>query len=129
MSPGAGGIASGQWLDAQSWEQDSRLVMVGTEDGEMLAARLPECGFSEDAYPVHYLPDGFDVWTPRVDPGSEVTLHFVVADNPHPEPAVASSWVAADINHKWLLDKKKLHLLGADVAANAGPRLKQGFRQ
>jgi hypothetical protein len=70
-----------------------------------LSARLPDCGFSENDYPVHYLPNGFEIVIPRVPMGEEVSLHFVIAENPFPEPAENSAWYAVDIDHRALTNK------------------------
>lgn len=47
-----GGAESGERLDAQSWQNGGTIVFIGTEDYEALSARLPDCGFSENDYPV-----------------------------------------------------------------------------
>jgi hypothetical protein len=101
--PGPGSPASGQWLDAQSWEADSSIVVIGTEDFEALAARLPRLCLKGDDHPVTYQPDGLEVALPNVPAGQLTSLHFIVAVNALPEPVECSAWFAVDVPHGQLL--------------------------
>lgn len=99
--------ATGQRLDAQEWIEGGRIVLLGTEDGDALAERLPTHGLDpetyRDAYPVRYLTDGFNVVLPKVPAGTTTTLHFVVAINAYPEPVGDSAWFAVDVPHQRVL--------------------------
>ena len=99
----SGDPQSGEWLEAQSWEQNGFIVMVGTEDYEALARRLPDRGLSEEEFPVTYHSNGIDVLFPRIPGGELTSLHFVVAENTIPEPAECSSWFAVDVSHSKIL--------------------------
>jgi len=104
-----GGAESGQRLDAQSWVDGGTIVIVGTEDYEALDERLPHCGFVEDDYPVRYFPNGFEIVVPRAPAGEVISLHFVVAENPYPEPVEDSAWFAVDIDHARLMQNVTLN--------------------
>ena len=101
--PLAGDGSSGECLDAQSWIDRGKIVMVGTEDFDALQARMPHCEFLESDYPVDYQPQGFEVRIPTVPPDLATSLHFVVAMNSWPEPVECSSWYAVDVPHRILL--------------------------
>jgi len=93
---------TGQCLDAQSWEDGKSLVLIGTEDFEALNCRLPNGGLSGAAWPP--FPDhGLRITIPVVQPGQEVSLHFIVASNSLPEPRECSCWYAVDIDHDRVL--------------------------
>lgn len=98
-----GSPASGEWLDAQEWDAAGWRVVIGTEDGDALSARLPECGFSEDRYPVAYRADGLAITLPLVPAARTTTLHFIVALNPLPEPADCAAWFAVGVPHRRVL--------------------------
>ena len=102
--PGKGGAASGQSLDAQEWEADGWTVVLGTEDYDALATRLPDCGFREDDYPVSYKPSGLTITVPAIPLDTATTLHFIVAINAFPEPVECSAWFAADVPHQQVLE-------------------------
>jgi hypothetical protein len=94
---------SGQNLDAQTWQTNGWIVAIGTEDFEVLETRLPQCGFTERNYPVRYHPHRIEVHTPSMQEDFPVTLHFVVAINPWPEPMESSAWFALDVPHDTVL--------------------------
>jgi len=94
-----GSRCSGEGLDAFEWGDDSHLVVVGTEDSDFLISRMP-------------FLDGLDEWVgdfsnntmtitlENIDTGGkELTLHFILAENPEPEPVDASAWFAVDCPH------------------------------
>lgn len=99
-----GSPESGEGLEAQSWEARGSLVVVGTEDYEALASRLPELALTEeDRCLVTYHPDGMEVVLPSVPADFVTSLHFVVAVNSFPEPVECSAWYAVDVPHNQLL--------------------------
>ena len=84
-------------------------MAVGTEDGEALEARLPHCGLSIDGDPfvaTRAHVDGLEVLIPKVEVGTAITLHFIVAENPFPEPVALSTWFAVDLNHANVLAQR-----------------------
>ena len=98
---------SGEGLDAQSWEDDNHIVMVGTEDADFLSARLPSLQICIEDEPVEYLSDGFSISLPRIPAHRPISLQFVVATNLIPESVDDSVWFAVDIPHARLLEKAK----------------------
>ena len=102
-SPFAKGSAeSGECLDAQSWRDEKSIVMIGTEDFDTLRQRLPMCVLSEKDWPP--FPDnGLRIKIPVIEAHQSLSLHFVVASNPLPEPKECSCWFAVDIDHTKIL--------------------------
>ena len=43
---------------------------------------------------------------PVVEAGRALTLHFIVAENPCPEPVEWSSWFAVDLDHTAVLAQR-----------------------
>ena len=101
-APGYGN--SGEGLDAWEWEHDDILVMIGTEDGDWLNNRL-NLGkqYLNDSYPVTMRDNQITINIENFEANKELSLHFVVAWNPAPEPVEASCWFAVDVPHKKLL--------------------------
>lgn len=101
-----GGNESGQGLYAQAWYQKSAYLLIGTDDEEALAARLPKKVVElAKPNPVEYRPDGFRVRLSAIEGYSGVSLHYVVVENEYPEPKDCSSYFAASISHTALLRK------------------------
>ena len=96
----AGGPNTGQYLDAQAWEANGRLVMVGTEDEEALALRLGFLQLNPDMATVaHYSPHKLEMRIARIPAATTFGLHFILAENPSPEPVEMSAWFAVNIPH------------------------------
>lgn len=102
-----GSPENGEALDAQSWENDTHIVMIGTEDTEFLSRRLPSLNLSEQELPTEFLPNGFRIALPMLRAKIPVSLHFVVASNALPEPAEYSTWFAVDVPHARIKEKFK----------------------
>jgi hypothetical protein len=99
-----GGPESGEHLDAQSWEGEHDVVVVGTEDGEALSGRMPWLHIQGDPLAlVQYRDDGLNVPLKRIPAGVTIGLHYVVAENDNPEPLECSAWYAVDVPHEQLL--------------------------
>jgi hypothetical protein len=99
-----GGPESGEGLEAQSWEGEHDIVLIGTEDGEALSYRMPWLESQGDLLAVvQYQKDGFSVPLKRIPAGRTIGLHYVVAENSNPEPVECSAWYAVDIPHAKLL--------------------------
>lgn len=101
-SPGvAGELETGQYLESLAWRRDGRVVSVGTEDEDSLASRLPSCGYLEERWTlVHSTDDGLIVEIPSVPAGQMVSFHYIVAENPFPEPKPEARWYAVDVDHR-----------------------------
>jgi hypothetical protein len=96
---------TGEWLLSQSWRGDGRLVHVGTEDIDVLEARLPRCWFDRrgrSRFRVHddmADVDGVTIEVPYVEARDTITLHYIVAENPLPQPLEESTWCAVNVKH------------------------------
>ena len=98
-SPVSGGSCSGQGLEAIEWEDSGSLVVVGTEDADFLNQRLPFLRLKQDEAIVTYSPSSITVSLENIAPKQQLSLHFVIAENPNPEPAECSAWYAVDCLH------------------------------
>jgi len=103
-TPVRGSVSTGEWLDAQDWLSGNRLVVVGTEDGEALVSRLPFLNPRQEEYFNILSPDRIETCLENVPAGFDLSLHYVLAENPWPEPVDASCWFAVDIPHRHLLE-------------------------
>ena len=93
-----GSTCFGEGLVAQEWDANGRLVVVGTEDEFLLNPRLPFFESDEDAIftcTAHKIL----VELRDIPSNQDLSLHFVVAENPDPEPVDASAWFAVDCPH------------------------------
>ena len=115
QSKAKGDPNSGEYLEAQSWPIGNGLLMFGTEDGEMLQARMPWLKIQGDDYPVEYLTNGFRVVIPYIPPEAKVGFHFVLAFN-HKDDGCCSEWFAVDIPHARLADSPVLKHLSGEIA-------------
>ncbi len=96
---GQGG--SGEALQAWEWESDGKLVMIGTEDSARLNERLNhQQEFIPENYSVVMNNNKISIRVKKQEPNQALSLHFVVAWNPSPEPWACSCWYAVDIPHK-----------------------------
>jgi len=97
--PGQGN--SGEGLEAWEWESDGKLVMIGTEDSERLNSRLnPQQAFTPENYSVAMNDNKISVHVEKQASNQALSLHFLVAWNPAPEPLECSCWYAVDMAHK-----------------------------
>jgi hypothetical protein len=104
-----GGPCSGEGLEAQEWSDGHTSLTLGTQDLAAMMAYQSRGGVApqswdqaawssrpEEVNVVEYLPDGFLVKPPSVEPGEVVQVQFVVAWAPEPEGDIAS-WYAVDL--------------------------------
>lgn len=98
-----GDANSGESLDAQSWAVNDGLLMLGTEDGEALQARMPWLNIEGRDYPIEYLRHGFRIMIPYVGPNTTVGFHFVLAYN-RLDAGSDAEWFAVDVPHAKLLE-------------------------
>ena len=50
--------------------------------------------------------DGLTIEVPYVEADNTITLHYIVAENPLPEPVDASTWYAVDIDHDKVITQR-----------------------
>lgn len=92
-----GSPCNGEGLSAQTWEGGSHVVTVGTEDDDYLMSRLTFLKPNDDS--TSYSADRLELTVASIPRSPQMSLHFVVAENPWPEPVEASSWFAVDVPH------------------------------
>ena len=97
-----GSPCTGQGLEAQEWESRTHLLVIGTEDAEALNGRLPYPGLGDFDAIVQYEIKSMEIQLASIPPHREIKLHFIIAENPYPEPTECSAWYAADIPHRAL---------------------------
>ncbi len=79
------------------------MVVVGTEDEEALSQRLPFVRDDPFQSIAEFAPQSIQVKLPLVPKGAHFGLHFIIAENPSPEPVDASAWFAVEIPHARLV--------------------------
>ncbi|SPF75415.1 hypothetical protein ALP8811_00402 [Aliiroseovarius pelagivivens] len=101
-SPIEGTPCTGQCLDAQEWSSEDYTIVIGTEDAEILSDRLgaPEL---EDRAVVDYDKNSLTLRLERLVKRDGYSFHFLMVENPVPEPVDASAWFAVDQSHKNVL--------------------------
>lgn len=98
-----GSPESGECLDAQSWDLDGGIMMLGTEDGESLQSRMDWSSFSiESGCPLSYLSDGFELSVNYIPPHVELDFHFVLAYS-RVNLGDDATWFAVDVPHATML--------------------------
>ena len=104
------GVESGEYLEAQSWENKDYMVMIGTEDKEIFEHRrkekinFPFVSEGElELKSIVYSTEGFEIKLKNIPEKSRFSLQFLVACNQIPEPISGSCWFAVDIPHSEIL--------------------------
>ena len=97
-----GSPCTGEGLDAEEWELNGKLVVIGTEDSDFLLSRMPTLGIARYSETAKLLPDRIELELETVP--NNTSLHFVLVENSWPEPVEVSAWTAADLSHQKLLD-------------------------
>jgi len=100
-----GAVASactGEYVDAQEWSNGESLVVVGTEDSQALDIRYPGLGFA-NILSVDFGSQSMTLKIDRLSLSPAASFHFIVAENPDPEPIERSAWFAVDQSHEALL--------------------------
>ncbi|MEO0513766.1 MAG: hypothetical protein AAF086_00540 [Planctomycetota bacterium] len=98
----SGSACTGQYLEAQEWEEDGHLVVVGTEDEEVLSKRLPFVKYDPFSSNFEYTPQCLQVTLRDIPAGAKFSVHFLIAENFSPEPVDASAWFAVEMPHEKL---------------------------
>lgn len=93
---------TGEYLDAQEWSDGQNLVLIGTEDSQALDIRYPSIGFA-NILSVDFSPRSMTFKIDRLSLLPAASFHFIVAENPDPEPVESSAWLAVDQPHEDLL--------------------------
>jgi hypothetical protein len=99
-----------QFFVSWVWEGENRLVQVGTEDGDAIYGRslpfrsmLLRGASSKKSF--RWWPEashgGIEIPIPRPPPQAATVRHFIVAENPSPEPSELAAFFAAT---SWLSD-------------------------
>jgi hypothetical protein len=96
---------SGESLEAWEWESDGKLVMIGTEESDRLNERLNYQGQSTcENNSVAMTDSAISVRIGKFAAGKMLSLHFLVAWNPSPEPSSCSCWYAVEMSHQALME-------------------------
>jgi len=111
-----GSSESGEHLDAQSWQVGDGMLMIGTENGDVLQNRMPWIPTGANEYPIEYLPNGFRLSFAYIPPNDIVEFHFVLAYN-RIECENQSEWFAVDVPH---IKLGEFPVARRIVGANAG---------
>ena len=101
----AGFPCTGECLEAQEWEADGHIVTVGTEDSSCLGKRVPPLGLGEEDAIVEYCSKSMSLRLSNIPRNLDLSLHFIIAENPNPEPVECSTWFAVDQQHEELLPR------------------------
>lgn len=110
-----GSPRTGECLEAQEWQSDDRILVVGTEDAEALSSRMPFLGLGEFDAIVEYGHDFMEIQISCIPANRQVTLHFIIAENRYPEPTPVSAWLAVDIPHRELLSPEQVAAIDPPV--------------
>jgi len=109
----AGQGNSGEALEAWEWDSDGKLVMIGTEDSDRLNERLnSQQAFAPENYQVAMNDNKISIRVEKQMPNQALSLHFLVAWNPSPEPSDCSCWYAVDMAHKEVMDQLNPYKVG-----------------
>ena len=98
---------SGEYLDAWEWESNNQLVLIGTDDAEMLGGRLNISEMTLENSPVSMNRNCVKIEVDEYHENEELTLHFIIAQNTLPEKVDASCWYAVDVPHNRVVNECK----------------------
>lgn len=99
-----GTACTGQFLDAMEWNDQGKLVVIGTEDSEALLHRYPELS-ADNIEIVDFTKQSMTVSLKNLPKLQHLSIHFIVAENGHPEPAVNSALFAVEQDHSRVLEQ------------------------
>jgi hypothetical protein len=102
------GPETGEHLDALGFYSATHVLLVGTEDTDILSARLKSAVRLPEA-PPPFTRDSMTVQISEVTAGEKLSLHFAIAWNSLPEPQDGSCWYAVDQNHANILSALATH--------------------
>lgn len=97
-----GSPCRGEDLEAQEWESETHILTAGTENSVRLNSRMPFLRLGDFDYIVEYTSDSMEIQLDFIPPNQPVSLHYIIAENPYPEPAECSAWFAVDVAHSKL---------------------------
>jgi hypothetical protein len=98
----AGSPCTGERLEAQEWETASHILVVGTEDAEALTTRMSFLGLGAYDEIVKYDSNSMEIQLESIPPRQHISLHYIIAENPFPEPSETSAWCAVEMPHRYL---------------------------
>lgn len=101
-----GSACCGECLVAQEWTDGRSLVVIGTEDEAALSLRYPSAAISDRELVVDLLPHSMTLRLSPPEPLVAPSFHFIIAENPDPEPVELSAWFAVDQAHDDILQRK-----------------------
>jgi len=99
-----GYACSGEGLDAWEWDNGNYTVTIGTEDSELLESRISIKGLNNKNYSITMSDNNVSINLEEFPENTELTLHYIVAWNPEPEPVSDSCWFAVDQSHEKMLE-------------------------
>jgi len=103
-SKALGSSCTGQYLDAQEWSDQGKLVVIGTEDSEALVYRIPKLR-EENIVIVDFTRHSLTLKLKDLPKLTRPSFHFIIAENDDPEPVDDSAWFAVDQNHDYILEQ------------------------
>ena len=105
------GSDTGEGLDAHGWENKTHLLLIGTEDQDLLNARLPKAvllSSDRSKYPIELTEGGLAICVEFIPAACNLSLHFLIAWNSRPESVECSCWYAVDIPHNRVQSELRL---------------------
>jgi len=100
-----GYACSGEGLEAWEWDNGEHTVTIGTEDNESLCSRIKINELNNSNYYIEMKDNVTTINLTSFPEETELSLHFIIAWNPQPEPASDSCWFAVDQPHNNLLEQ------------------------
>ena len=98
-----GTSCTGQGLAAIEWEDSQSIVVIGTEDEEALIYRMPWLKTDMFELEETYEPSLLSINIAKAMYPQKMSFHFIIAENPMPEPKEVSAWFAVDSGHSKIL--------------------------
>lgn len=90
----------GECLDCLQFENEDWHLTFGTEDQEVLDARLPRFGMRKHSYPVAYSNSQMTLRLDSVKMKTKTTFHIIVSYKRLPDERECSAWYFADTPHE-----------------------------
>lgn len=91
---------TGECLEAIEWSDGRSLIIIGTEDAAALCARVPGLETCPEQEIASYGPQSIQIRIAGEQGFDALMFHFIIAENPVPEPMPDSAWFAVDTPHK-----------------------------
>lgn len=101
ISQAKGHPCTGDRLEAIEWSDDRSLIVVGTEDAAALSTRMSGLDIVQDQAIASYDRQAIQIRLSGKQ-SNDVTFHFIIAENPAPEPTPDGAWFAVDVSHQFV---------------------------